>query len=423
MKDLFENILENVLQLTIIDSHEHLDAFERSREKDTDILQEYLRQYFRSDLISVGLDAAQMAFATDSSQPLMARWKTVEPYWNLARNTGYGRALDAAVQGIYGAKRLDGSTIEGLNEAFLKTLQPGANHYRRILKDMSRIEYSVLDGGTDCDREFFRSAFRVDFLVSPRSWDEIEKAAADVGVPVCCLDDWLQVCAAHIENALSQGAVALKCALAYNRPLRFENAAYREAEDCFHAMLNAKARPRWEAGAVIPGKAFEDYVMHFILRMANRRGLVLQLHTGLQEGNGNLISHADPALLTNLFVQYPRVKFDLFHIGYPYQHVLSALGKMFPNVYLNMCWAHVISPAASVSALGEWLDSVPVGKIIAFGGDYRMVDLVYAHQRMARENVSRALAQKVWQGAFGLDEAKWMAQRMFYENPKTLYGE
>jgi len=86
-----------------------------------------------------------------------------------------------------------------------------------------------------------------------------------------------------------------------------------------------------------------------------------------------------------------------------------------------MCWAHIISPAACITTLNEWLDSVPVGKIIAFGGDYSLVDGVYAHQLMARENVSKVLAQKVEDGIFALEDAKWMAKRMFYENPKGLY--
>ena len=74
-----------------------------------------------------------------------------------------------------------------------------------------------------------------------------------------------------------------------------------------------------------------------------------------------------------------------------------------------------------MTCLGEWLDSVPVNKIIAFGGDYCLVDGVYGHQALARMDVSRTLSQKVEDGIFGVEEAKWMAKRMFYENPKSIY--
>ena len=134
-----------------------------------------------------------------------------------------------------------------------------------------------------------------------------------------------------------------------------------------------------------------------------------------------MISHSDPSLLSNLFLEYPDVDFDIFHIGYPYQHVVSVLAKNFPNVYIDMCWAHVISPRASVDALVEWVDSVPVNKISAFGGDYRFVDGVYGHQYLARVNVSKALAKTVEDGVLDVDRAKEIAGMLFYQNPLKLF--
>ena len=64
---------------------------------------------------------------------------------------------------------------------------------------------------------------------------------------------------------------------------------------------------------------------------------------------------------------------------------------------------------------------MPANKVIAFGGDYSTIDAVYTHQLMARQNVSRVLANKVENGVFGLEEAKWLAQRMFYDNPKSIF--
>ena len=72
--------------------------------------------------------------------------------------------------------------------------------------------------------------------------------------------------------------------------------------------------------------------MHYVLELANQRQLVYQFHTGLQEGIGNHISWSDPTLMTNLFLEYPDVRFDLFHIAYPFHQKLSALAKNFANV-------------------------------------------------------------------------------------------
>ena len=95
---------------------------------------------------------------------------------------------------------------------------------------------------------------------------------------------------------------------------------------------------------------------------------------------------------------------------------------MFTNVLIAMCWAHIISPTASVRALEEWIDSVPVNKICAFGGDYGFVDAVYGHQAMARENVSRALATRVGEGVLDVDGACEIARRLFIDNPVALFG-
>ena len=52
----------------------------------------------------------------------------------------------------------------------------------------------------------------------------------------------------------------------------------------------------------------------------------------------------------------------------------------------------------------EWIDTVPINKISAFGGDFCTIDGVYEHPFLARENVSRALALKVEQGLFDCEK-------------------
>jgi hypothetical protein len=101
---------------------------------------------------------------------------------------------------------------------------------------------------------------------------------------------------------------------------------------------------------------------------------------------------------------------------------LGNLAKNFRNVFIDMCWGHIISPEAARRALVEWLDAVPANKISAFGGDYCFVDGVYGHQLLARQNVAAALAQKVADGSISLERAKEVAVWLFVENPKRLFG-
>ena len=133
-----------------------------------------------------------------------------------------------------------------------------------------------------------------------------------------------------------------------------------------------------------------------------------------------MLANGRPRLLNNLFLAYPNVKFDLFHISYPYSGEAAALAKMFPNVFIDMCWAHIISPAAVTAALADFLDGVPFNKIMGFGGDYGFVDGVYGHLVLARENISRVLAEKVKLGVFGVEQAVKIGEHLLYHNPKGL---
>jgi len=419
MRHDHEELLGYVESLEIIDTHEHLPPYERLRERHSDVLREYLRHYFSRDLISAGMPPLVLDGAVMNPElPILDRWKIVEPYWRAAENTGYARALNLAAQGLYGIERISADTIEELNSAFLKTLHGG--HYRRVLKEKSRIALSVLDGDVDCDREVFRGMYRVDLLVKPRRRGEISQVEAAAGLRVCCFDDWLQACLRLLEGALAQGAPGFKCALAYERSLHFERATREEAEREFNRVFEVKHHAHWADPGISCGKAFQDYMMHYVLHFANERALPCQYHTGIQEGSGNLIYHSDPALLSKLFLDYPDVSFDLFHISYPYQQMLTALAKNFRNVFIDVCWAHIISPTAAVNALIEMIDAVPANKISAFGGDYELIDGVYGHQLMARRNVSKALAAKVEEGVIDLSRAQELAKLFFYSNPRRV---
>lgn len=419
MSTAFQNIHDHINTLEIIDTHEHLPGTEAARPRPTDLLAEYLYHYFNRDLVSAGLSEADFRRVIDHTQPLAERWALAEPYWEHARHTGYGRSLDLTVQGLYGIERIDGNTIEPLNEAFQRSLEPGT--YQRVLKDKCRIRISLNNEQGEMDPDFFLRAFYVDGFIYPRTWADIRAVEQETGVHITGFDDWLQAVETAFERLPQERIGSLKSALAYERPLRYDRVTRSQAEEGFNQAFTGLHLPDWGTRSFSVSKAFQDYMMHFILRLAGRGEYTFQFHTGLQEGNGNLIYHSDPTLLSNLFLEYPDVRFDLFHMSYPYEHSLSALAKNFPNVYIDMCWGHIVSPAAAVNALVEWLDAVPANKISAFGGDYCFVDAVYGHQLLARQNVARALAIKVEQGVFDVDRACRIAQMLLVDNPMAIF--
>ncbi|MHB1485022.1 MAG: amidohydrolase family protein [Saccharofermentanales bacterium] len=414
-ESVYESLLSEISKLPVIDTHEHLPAFEENRcSDDNDVLSEYLMHYLKCDLISAGLKQEDYQKVIDTSRNIVERWNIVEPFWEVSRFTGYGRTLDISVKGIYGIDGINKNTIEELNTNFLENKKPV--HYKKVLKDLCNIETSLLDDWTYHDKkesEFFKYIWQPQKFITPFSIEEHVKS----------LDDWIAALEKELDFILKLYDVkVMKTAIAYRRTLRFEKVEYSRAKSLFDEALK-----KWESNNNKPDACLtfptelQDFMMHYILKLANSRNLTFQIHTGLLEGNGNTLSNSDPSLLNNLFLEYPDVDFDIFHIGYPYQGVACALSKMFPNVTIDMCWAHIISPTACVTALSDFLDAIPYNKISAFGGDYLFVDGIYGHLQISRQNVSRTLAGKVERDVFDIDKALDIAKALYYDNPKRIF--
>lgn len=432
MKKIYDELYNYIKELEIIDTHEHLPSFEADREKNNDVLREYLSQYFSCDLISAGLPKSDFIKITESKLSILDKWKLVEKYWELTKYSGYGRSLDIAAKEIYGIDCISASTIEELNFEFLKSLSPG--HFKKVLKDKSKIKISLLDVNVlnkkydikndrsiYCDNNYFKAIYNIGNLIFPRTWDFIFRIERESDIKISSFDNYLEATDTLIDKAYKLGAVGLKNPVAYLRTLDFKRIARSEAEEEFNGIFKSKHFPEWEAGSFHAGKNFQDYMMHHIMNIANKKHLVVQIHTGLQEGSGNIITNSNPTLLTNLFLEYPDVNFDLFHIGYPYQNEITVLAKNFPNVYIDMCWSHIVSPNASINAFIEWIDTVPLNKISAFGGDYSFIDGVCGHQYLARENISKALSLKVSDGLFSIEKAEEISKLVFFNNPAALF--
>ena len=226
-----------------------------------------------------------------------------------------------------------------------------------------------------------------------------------------------------LEKAFQAGLeyemVGVKSGLAYKRIIQYDNVSKEKAEDVFKKIFKrdrSLAKLSFESV-----KPLQDYMMHRVLELADKHDLPVQIHTGLQAGNGNLITNSKPTHLNNLFHQYPDVKFCIFHGSYPYGGELSVLAKNFPNVFIDMTWAQIISPYYSERYLHEWLETVPANKLMAFGGDYGTVEGVYAHSVMARRVVAKVLIEKVANGYITETEAINIANMILRENAMEIF--
>jgi glucuronate isomerase len=408
--------------IEVVDSHEHLLPEHERVSQPADFFT-LAGHYAINDVISAGLPPE---VANAERMSAAERWQAFEPHWKNARFTGYSQALRIAIRDIYGFEEISAGTLPKINETIAANNKPGL--YRSVLKERSKIRYAVLDDYWNAapvrpNPEFFVLARRFDRFVAPASRGNLEELEKLTGVSITSLAGLKRAMEKSFEQSLEAGMVAVKSTMAYTRELRFEEVDESTAAKSFDSLVRGQVTlPKgFRARVQRPFRNLEDHMFHHLIRLADSHGLPVQVHTGLLAGNGAFITNTNPTGLTNLFFLYPKVKFDLFHISYPYEAELSALAKMFPNVYVDFCWAHVISPAVSRRTLHEFLETVPVNKIFGYGGDYRYPELSYAHLQVARRNMAQVLAEKVERRFCMEDEAIEIARALLDENPARVF--
>ncbi|KPJ89323.1 MAG: hypothetical protein AMS17_02385 [Spirochaetes bacterium DG_61] len=424
-----QEIKEHVDGLRIIDTHEHLAQEHERIGHDVDVLSTFFSHYASSDLLSAGIPEKDLSTIRDGSKPLKERWALFEPWWEKIRNTGYARALEIAARDLYGVDGINSATYRQLSQRMQEKNIEGL--YRWVLKERSGIDISINNVNVEkMDTAFFAPVWSFSEYVLIKERSDLETLGRRVGVRIHTLKSLESAMKAEFDRQQDR-IVGVKIALAYNRSIYFEKTSYSEAEEAFNEIYRVRSF-RWMdlpgGSKQVPNavnfetlRPLQDYLVHKIIEEAERRRLPIQIHTGIQEGNENIVSHSNPIHLVNLFMEYADARFDLFHGGWPYCGELGSLAKNFPNVYIDMCWMHIISPSKSRTALTDWLDEVPASKIMGFGGDYLFVEGAYGHSVMARENIARVLASKVDDGTYTPEQAKKYATWLLRENPRRLF--
>lgn len=408
----------------MVDTHEHLDTEEEFISQHVDFGRLFLH-YANCDLVSAGCPPKDMErVQLDAQMSPKDKWRLIAPYWEYMKGTGYGRCLEVAIRDLYGLDGLSAETVEPLSERMAANRRLG--FYRQVF-DKAGIAVALwnrLERLGPIPRmwtpAYDRTLFIQDMLW-PADMSTDPNWRERWGREILCLDDYLEAIEERFAAYASQ-ASALKIGLAYLRPLVFEDRAKSEIEPLFNRLLNAG----WERNVSMPSleelRAIQDYLLHFCLRQCAKYDLTVKFHTGLQEGNGNTIRNSRAVLLSNLFFKYPKVRFDIYHISYPYQEELLTLAKNFPNVAIDFCWMWIINPAAGRRALSEFLDAVPANKIHGFGGDFIFVEGTYGHAIMAKENIARVLAEKVADKEMSVERAITIGQWLLRDNPIAWFG-
>ena len=420
--DFRKQLQSKVKETLFIDTHEHLLEEDvrlkadhaRIKANDWSFL---LSHYLDSDLLTAGMPKEiHQAFFSPQTDPIK-KWDLLEPYWPSVRHTGYGQAVEIAIRELYGVSSLSRETVAKIQEGYLKRIQPG--FYRDILRNTAGIESCQVN----CLSSPFSESKEPLLLMQDISiigmhiGPNISAYAPMTGIEVKDLQDWHAVIDFWFKK-YGPYAVAVKSQAAYSRNLDFAEVPAETAEPVFKKKLNKEALTPAEQ------KLLEDHLFWYCVRKATEYKLPVKLHTGYYAGQNSMpLSRlqGNPGAITDLCQKAPDTNFIFMHICYPYYEELIAAAKQFTNAHVDMCWAWIISPVASVNFLKQYLVTAPANKVLTFGGDYIPVEPVAGHAAIARRGIVNALMQLVEENWLNPEDALGLVEPIMRGNANRIF--
>lgn len=404
----------------LVDCHDHSAA---CGPKYLDATQVVTGGYYSHDLMSA-TSPAEFEIVNDITLPLEKRWPLLEKMWKRACHTGYARVTRLVLKEFFGE---DDVTLESLrriqeqlpdyeDEKLFDQVLEKALISARLLDVFTTRE--ILSGElTPTPRGYFVIGLPGFHAVG--SYESVQEVGAIVGKTITSLDEYLDTCREIFDKLKAKGCVAFKDQSAYQRPIDYGNPTRAEAEKVFNwFMEDPRRRLQYPDGS----RPLGDFLFHEFMRMARDLDLPVQIHTGHMAGIRNDIAKTNAIGLTRVLELHREVRFDLFHANWPFGDEFLFLGKNYPNVSLDFCWANIIDPIYCQNLFKQALSSVPHCKIHAYGSDFvGFPDRAWAHAEIARDNIAIALADMVEMDYLSVEDAKETARAWMFDNPNSFF--
>lgn len=245
---------------------------------------------------------------------------------------------------------------------------------------------------------------------SPFAGDSPYEFARKHGLPLDSLDDYLKVLDQLFLEAKDKGVVCLKCTLAYQRTLQFENVSKEVAAATF-GKRQTQLTPRQI-------KDFEDFILWRLCELAAKYELPFQIHTGQARIQGS-----NPMNLVDLLEANPKTKFILFHGGYPWVGETGViLQKRWSHVWLDSVWLPMLSYSTAKRAFHEWLDAFPSNRIL-WGADCNHAEGIYGATEFNRQCLAEVLAEKVIARDLREEHALAIGRQILRDNALELFPQ
>jgi len=419
-----EDLRAAIGEMPVVNHHEHAwRSFSVEHGEEFDLPGFLCQGYLGGDLAAAGLRLGDGAFAylddpsiADGSE---AVWERALPFLVKVRNTCYFRYLLGGLRDLFGVNEED-VFGKGRQAASQRIREYSRTHKGKggELCERMGVTLTVLDGklGPDELGRVKAGKRRVLHVARMDSFIHEERELAEEVARQGAKDfaEWLDAFDAHFAAYQQAGAAGFKSGLAYNRCIAYGDVTKDVAARVFEKGLLSASE--------VEKTQYQDYMMNRLCRLCVEAGVPLQIHTGIQAGTGHALEDTRPTHLTGLLRRHGDLRVDLFHGGYPWCVQAGLLAKYFPNVYIDGCWLSHISPTAYREALRSWIETVPMNKILGWGGDDDLLERSYAALKWGRDLVAETLGEMVARGYFDMGLALEAAERILYRNGEEFWG-
>lgn len=414
----YQALMETLEAMEIVDSHEHLPS-EAERLAQTPDFSLFFSHYCYGDLLAAGMAKADAQRFLQSGLSVAEKWTLFAPYYRLIADGSYARAAHIAMQHFYGIERLTSpADAEALTAAIRANNTPGL--YQRVLKETCHIRMAMNYGSLDDDPAYFAPVIFVSHFIEaqPAAFQELE---THTGVVCTSLDRYVEAMRSILRAHAGRGMKGLKHHLAYMRDLHFAPVTHADAEAVFNRVTEEGYGWRDVSLGYEERRPLQDYLVHRLCEIAAELDVPFVMHSAMQAHDHHNADDARPHRLWNLAQRHRGTRFVILHAGFPWIEDAALMAKHFPNVYLDLAWAHLMSPEIATRCLRSLVDLVPLNKVLGFGGDYSVVEKVYGHLVLARRNIARALAETIIHGDLTPARAEAWLNALLRENPAQVF--
>lgn len=415
-----QSVRDFIEQLPIVDVHEH-HLPEVILQREVNLLQLFQQSY-------AGWAVARpycLPSESRDADPMLAAaaettWEALQPFLNQCGSNSFVRNLVRAIGELHGngETEITRDNWQVLNQS-VRAAQRRPEWQQEILKRAGittvitdAYNNPLLDARPELGPNY-RSVMRTNALAlgwHPDSHDHNGNSALEmlrrVGLSAGSFDEYLTALEKLVDGMPARGQVALKNALAYDRDV------------CFDEPNEPLARSAW--GKASPSteerKAFGDFIVDYLCRLAAARDLPVQMHLGT-----GLIRGSHPLNVAGLIERHPHTRFLLMHLAYPWSRDLLGMTFVYRNIWLDLTWSFLLSPSHFKLALHEAIEILPDESRMMLGGDNWHLEETYGAMRTARRLIADVLEEKVATGYFSRTTAERLACRILSENAREFF--